>query len=93
MHQEQDIPTLVRGYLDHLSIERGASPKTLDAYEHDLHLYVEYLDQAGVTSFDQVSMQDVSVFEGYLRQEKRYAPSSTKRILSAVRGLHRFQPR
>lgn len=90
MHQEQDIPTLVRGYLDHLSIERGASPKTLDAYEHDLRLYVEYLDQAGVTSFDQVSMQDVSVFEGYLRQEKRYAPSSTKRILSAVRGLHRF---
>ena len=52
MHQEQDIPTLVRGYLDHLSIERGASPKTLDAYEHDLRLYVEYLDQAGVTSFD-----------------------------------------
>lgn len=88
--QGQRIQDLVRGYLDYLSIERGASPKTLDAYEHDLHLYVEYLAQSGVCSLDQVSMQDVSVFEGYLRQEKGYAPSSAKRILSAVRGLHRF---
>lgn len=84
------IASLTKGYLDHLSIERGASPKTLDAYERDLRLYAAFLHEAGVQSLDQVSIQDISVFEGYLREVKEYAPSSAKRILSAVRGMHRY---
>ncbi|MDO4503282.1 MAG: site-specific tyrosine recombinase [Coriobacteriia bacterium] len=90
MPSGRDIREQVREYLDYLSVERGASPKTLDAYAHDLRLYADYLDSVGVTDAGKITLQDVSVFEGYLREERGYAPSSAKRILSAVRGMHRF---
>src|SRR5581483_7957328 len=34
---------VVRGFLDHLAVERGASTNTLAAYRRDLTRYVTYL--------------------------------------------------
>ena len=41
---------VVRGYLDHLAVERGVATNTLLSYRRDLGRYVDYLDARGLSS-------------------------------------------
>ncbi len=80
---------LVDEYIGHLSVERGASPNTLDAYRRDLHEYSEFLSARSVGDADSVTRDDVLAFTASLR-ERGMAPSSIERKLSSVKGFHRF---
>jgi len=85
---------VVRGFLDHLAVERGASTNTLTAYRRDLARYVEYLDGLGAGSLAGVDAVAVSGFLAYLREGDAAHPglsaASVARAIAAVRGLHRF---
>ncbi|NNG40827.1 site-specific tyrosine recombinase XerD [Flexivirga sp. ID2601S] len=84
----------MRGWLDHLRVERGASQHTLRAYERDLRRYAEHLVAQGVTSPEQVRESQVSDFLATLREgdadHPPLAASSAARTLVAVRGFHKF---
>lgn len=84
----------VRSFLDHLTVERGASPNTVGAYRRDLARYQEYLAQRGVTELDTVTEADVSGFVAWLQTPREgriaLARSSATRALVAVRSLHAF---
>ncbi|MCK0113145.1 site-specific tyrosine recombinase XerD [Ornithinimicrobium sp. F0845] len=84
----------VRGWLDHLRVERGASVHTLKAYERDLGRYLSFLRGRGITAPEGVSEQAVTDFLAHLRtghgERKPLAPSSAARALVAVRGFHKF---
>ena len=41
------VERLVRGYLDHLTVERGASVHTVAAYRRDLARYTAFLAETG----------------------------------------------
>ena len=43
-------------YLDYLSVERGASPNTVEAYGRDLARYLAWLADEGVTDPDDVTV-------------------------------------
>ncbi|MFG2058066.1 site-specific tyrosine recombinase XerD [Micromonospora sp. NPDC048930] len=84
----------VRGYLDHLTVERGLSANTLAAYRRDLDRYLATLAAAGVTELAAVGPAEI---EGHLARLRAgdadhppLAVSSAARAASAVRGLHRF---
>jgi integrase/recombinase XerD len=79
-------------YLRHVSIERGLSTNTIGAYRRDLEAYLALLDGRGVTSTDEATPSDVAAFIQDLRgrAESPLAASSTARMLSSVRGFHRF---
>jgi integrase/recombinase XerD len=79
----------VEGYLDHLRVERGASPHTVAAYRRDLRRYVEFLHGRGIDDLALVGPDQVADFAGDLRQSA-LAPASAARITVAVRSLHRF---
>jgi integrase/recombinase XerD len=79
----------VRDYLGHLSVERGASPNTVNAYRRDLDQYVGFLEERGVRGPDSVSRDDVTAFVAMLRA-RGLAPASVERKMSAVKGLHKF---
>nr|WP_279672307.1 site-specific tyrosine recombinase XerD [Flexivirga meconopsidis] len=84
----------MRGWLDHLRVERGASQHTLRAYERDLRRYAEHLAGQGVTTPEQVREAQVSDFLATLREgdadHQPLAASSAARTLVAVRGFHKF---
>lgn len=84
-----DISRATREYLGYLAVERGCSPKTVEAYGRDLARYAAWLEGAGVTDPRAVTRGDVEGFSAALC-EVGLAPASVERALSAVRGLHRF---
>ncbi|MEV4199719.1 site-specific tyrosine recombinase XerD [Micromonospora globbae] len=84
----------VRGYLDHLTVERGLSPNTLASYRRDLDRYLATLAAAGIADLAAVGTDLVEAHLARLRAgEDGHPPlavSSAARAASAVRGLHRF---
>jgi integrase/recombinase XerD len=79
----------VRGWLDHVRVERGASDNTLSSYARDLRAYVAFLAGRHIGDAASVTEADVTDFLASL-SERGLAPSSAARTLVAVRGFHRF---
>ncbi|PPI73703.1 site-specific tyrosine recombinase XerD [Rathayibacter rathayi] len=79
-------------FLRQASVERGLSAHTLAAYRRDLALYLGWLAERGTDDLTQLRRADVGEFSSWLaaRTERPLAASSRARILSSVRGLHRF---
>ena len=75
-------------FLAWLAVERGRSPRTIEAYRRDLLRYRGHVADSG-RSLDDVEAVDVI---GFIRalQHEGLAPSSVTRTLVSVRGLHRF---
>ncbi|THG32254.1 site-specific tyrosine recombinase XerD [Naasia lichenicola] len=81
----------VAGFLRHVSIERGLSANTVAAYRRDLDAYVAFLRARGTADMASVGTSDVAAFSQSLRTgERALASASVGRMLSSVRGLHRF---
>jgi integrase/recombinase XerD len=79
---------LIELFLDMLAAERGAARNTLAAYARDLGDFAVQLSSAGRT-VARASTDDLRVYLGSLDQ-RRFAPSSVARRLSAIRQLYRF---
>jgi integrase/recombinase XerD len=73
-------------YLDHVKVERGLSPNTLDGYGRDLNRLVQFLIERGREEVDDVTPVDVTDHLIALA-DARIAPRSRARALVAVRGL------
>ncbi|RKN37971.1 site-specific tyrosine recombinase XerD [Micromonospora endolithica] len=93
----QPAPALrraVRGYLDHLTVERGLSANTLASYRRDLDRYLDTLAADGVAELAAVGPGIVESHLARLRAGDDLHPplaaASAARAASAVRGLHRF---
>jgi integrase/recombinase XerD len=86
------IGNAIDRYLRHVAIERGLSANTLAAYGRDLGAYQQHLALAGMTSPSAVTSAAVAAFAHELRsrEEAPLAASSVGRMLSSVRGFHRF---
>jgi integrase/recombinase XerD len=100
----QPAPALreaVRGYLDHLTVERGLAANTLSSYRRDLARYLDVLARRGVGSPAEVTEADVAEFLAGLREGTGepgagYPPlsaASAARAVVAVRGFSRFAHR
>lgn len=90
------LETQLRGYLDHLTIERGVAANTLSSYRRDLRRYSKHLSDRGIHDLATVGENDVSEFLVALRRGDpdsgavALSAVSAARALIAVRGLHRF---
>lgn len=82
------IERLGEVYLDHLAVERGLSSRTLVAYRADLREYFAWLREARIGSPGGLDLESSLRFAAAL--EQRYGRPARARILSAVKGFHRF---
>lgn len=84
---EETYP-LLEEYLLWLHLERGRSPHTLAAYRRDLFAYLEWLDRQGSNPI----AVGPDLIEAYLANLRGAgsAQSSLARVLSSVRGFHRY---
>jgi integrase/recombinase XerD len=84
----------VRGYLDHLVVERGLAANTLASYRRDLRRYLSYLAKLGVHEPGAVREEHITGFLRRLREgdddHRPLSASSAARTVVAVRGFHRF---
>lgn len=91
---ENRLERSVRGYLDHLAVERGLATNTLASYRRDLRRYADFLAERGIQDPGAIGEHDVSGFLRSLRdgnaEHSALGASSAARAVVAVRGLHRF---
>ena len=86
-----ELAVAVDKYLRHVAIERGLSANTLQAYRRDLDAYLDWLVRRSVTAPEAITAAEVAGFAAQLRtREVPLAASSVARMLSSVRGWHRF---
>jgi integrase/recombinase XerD len=84
----------ISSFLDHLTVERGASMNTLASYRRDLLRYRDYLLSRAVTDLSDVRGAMIGDFLARLREgDEGHVPlsaASAARAVIAVRGLHKF---
>ena len=78
-------------FFDHLRVERGLRPNTLEAYARDVQRWVAFLEAEGKT-FQEVTGALLAAFLVSLA-ERGLSARSQARTLSGVRALHRFLAR
>lgn len=82
------MDAIVSEYLSFLSVERGASANTVSAYARDLKRWTAFLEERGTGVLD-AAREDVSAFQARLADDGM-APSTVKRVTSALKGFYRF---
>jgi integrase/recombinase XerD len=82
--------TEISTFLEHLAVERGLSPHTVEAYRGDMAHFVEHCEACGVKHPRDVNVDVVANFAGFLQSRYRYKTSSSARALAAVRTFLRF---
>lgn len=91
--KQQSLPDGLRkpaeSFEDYLRVERGASPRTIEAYRRDVRRYLESLASGGVFDVTETQSSDVVRFLDE-RARTGAAASTLNRTLAAVRHFHRF---
>ena len=92
MAEASALSVAIDRYLRHVAIERGLSKNTIAAYTRDLAAYADFLETVDVASPEFVTKAHVSDFAQHLRtrEEGALVASSLARMLSSVRGFHKF---
>ena len=89
MASEGGLGTWMDRYLDFLLIEKGLSPKTIQAYSADLDRFARHLENGGITSAKAI---DSGVILAYLIQLRKsgLGARSRSRHLVTLRGFFKF---
>jgi integrase/recombinase XerD len=76
-------------FFHYLVVEKGLSNKTLEAYSHDLHRFVDYLRSKGIPDVRKTSKLDVRAFLHWLKR-RDLSSRTMARNLVALRTFFRF---
>lgn len=75
-------------FLNYLTVEKGLSANTLEAYERDIRKFKSFLDKSGI-SLTRFSRKDLTDFLMYLRDSGNQS-STLARNIAALRGFCKF---
>jgi len=83
------IDSVLDAYLNYLTVEKGLSRNTLEAYGRDLRRYADFIVRRGIKSWEDVTPESLVAF---LEQTKKggLATVSMNRNLIAIRGFHKY---
>lgn len=79
----------IDNFLHHLTVEKGLSRNTLEAYARDLQGYAFLLREGGIASVEGSSAEQAMGYFRHLRR-KGLSARSQARVLSTLKGFHKF---
>lgn len=87
------MKALAEEFLDYLTVEKGLSGNTIDAYRRDLYKYIDFLDkEKKINHIREAKHSDITDFM-MLEKDKGLSPNSVSRNLVAIKVFHRFLAR
>jgi len=84
-----DLDLWIDRFLHHLAVEKGLSRNTLDAYARDLQGYAATVRKGGILGVGEISPEHTLNYFKTMRA-KGLSPRSTARMLSTLKGFHKF---
>ncbi|MDY6793797.1 MAG: site-specific tyrosine recombinase XerD [Actinomycetota bacterium] len=87
--EETQWPALLREFLVYVEVEKGLSPRTLEAYRRDLERWVEFLSFMGRDNPDEVERDDITAFLESMGN-RGLSPRSLSRVTASLRSFERF---
>lgn len=89
MTTQDGFDRLFEQFLAHIDVERGLAQSTVHAYEADLHRYISWLRDQGITDFSHVTTHDIEHYVAWLN-ELGESSRSVARRLASIHAFHRF---
>ena len=86
---EVSRPFMLERFQDHLTVEKGSSPQTTDAYSRDLARFATFCIAKGAKAPGEASARVLRDYVYHLK-DIGLSPSSIRRNVSAVRSYFRF---
>lgn len=86
---KKDVKELLETYFNYLTVEKGASRHTLEAYSRDLIRFTHFMAGREKEGAETVTPEDVMAFISDLRGSG-LAANSVNRSLAAIRGFYKF---
>jgi len=78
----------IESFTDYLRIEKGLAQNTISAYKEDLKKYTRYLKAKNIDTPGKITRKHITDFLFRLRKDS--STVSISRLLSTVKGFHRF---
>jgi len=86
---EKDLDLWIDRFLHHLAVEKGLSRNTLEAYARDLQGYAGVVRGRGISQVGEINAEHTLDYFKAMRS-KGLSPRSTARMLSTLKGFHKF---
>jgi len=82
---------LIDDFLNYLTVEKGLSKNTLEAYSRDLIGYLDHLNGHNIGSFDAIKRDHILDYLAELYAD--YSDASVARKLAAIKSFHKYAVR
>ena len=83
-------PNLIKHYADYLRLELSLSDNSVEAYCHDVHLFLQYLESQGLSvDVNEITQDTIENFFAYLF-DMNIGATSQARILSGLKSFWRY---
>ena len=90
MPSQSLTPNLIKHYADYLRLELSLSENSVEAYCHDVHLFLQYLEaEKKPTAINAIKQGDIENFFAYL-YDMNIGATSQARILSGLKSFWRY---
>ena len=90
MEQVTLSPNLIKHFADYLRLELSLSDNSVEAYRHDVHLFLQYLEaEKASTDINNITQETIENFFAYLF-DLNIGATSQARILSGLKSFWRY---
>lgn len=77
-------------FLTFLTVEKGYSKNTIEAYKNDLSQFAQFLQDQGIDDWRKVRKESLTDFILDMKEEREYSSSTVARKVAAVRAFLHF---